>query len=422
VVADLSDQRAGLDNGKSGPVKTYGIRSFDGREKEMSLQPIKILHLIPTLLSGGAERQLANVVRGTSPGQFDHVVCVIDNAEFFGPGIRDAGYRVNEFKISEKRPFLRAASRFRAAINTEKPDIIHSRLYDANIAARLASFPGAGIPIITSLELADYEPEIIRIGGWNPHKVRGLKAIDKITASLARPYYVPCSYFVKNSYQRNFGIDEAKTQVIYNSVDPQLLSASEEDVKKIREELGLPPDAFIYLNVGRLDPQKNHKLLFQAFRKVANEVPQAYLLLAGVGRLEDELKKLALEIGIDKKTFFLGRRSDVGALLELADVFVFPSFFEGHPVALLEAMFKSLPSIASRIEVFEEVIDEGETGLLVDPDSADELTGAMVELYENGPLRKSLAEKALSEARAKYDISVIIKQWEGFYRKVNSLK
>jgi glycosyltransferase involved in cell wall biosynthesis len=388
----------------------------------MSSKPVKILHFIPTLLSGGAERQLANVVRGTSPDKFDHVVCVIDNAEFFGPGIREAGYRVNEFKISEKRPFLKAASRFRAAIKTEGPDIIHSRLYDANIAARLASLFGASIPIITSIELADYEPEIIRIGGWNPHKVRGLKAIDKITASLANPWYVPCSYFVKNSYQRNFGIDEAKTQVIYNSVDPQLLAASGEDVKRVREELGLPPDAFIYLNVGRLDPQKNHKLLFHAFREAAEEVPNSYLLLAGVGRLEAELKKLAIDLGIDKKTLFLGRRSDVGALLELADAFVFPSFFEGHPVALLEAMFKSLPSIASRIEVFEEVIDEGQTGLLVDPNSVDELKKAMVELYKNEPLRKLLAEKALSEARAKYDISVIIKQWEGFYQKVNSLK
>lgn len=388
----------------------------------MSLRPIKILHLIPTLLSGGAERQLANVVRGTAPGLFDHVVCVIDNAEFFGPGIREAGYRVNEFKISEKRPFLKAASRFRKAINTEKPDIIHSRLYDANIAARLATLFGAAIPIITSIELADYEPEIIRIGGWNPHKVRGLKAIDKLTASLAKPYYVPCSYFVKNSYQRNFGIDESKTQVIYNCIDPQLLSASGEDLTRLRDELALPPDAFIYLNVGRLDPQKNHNLLFRAFREVAGEVPNSYLLLAGVGRLEDELKQLAVALGIDKKTLFLGRRSDIGALLELADVFVFPSFFEGHPVALLEAMFKSLPSISSRIEVFEEVIDEGETGLLVDPTSVDELKKAMVELYKNGSLRKLLAEKALSEARAKYDISVIIKQWEGFYQKVNSLK
>jgi glycosyltransferase involved in cell wall biosynthesis len=422
VAPDLFDQRVGLGNGKSDPVKTHGIRSPDDREKEMSSKPVKILHLIPTLLSGGAERQLANVVRGTSPGMFDHVVCVIDNAEFFGPGIREAGYQVNEFKISEKRPFLKAASRFRNVINTERPDIIHSRLYDANIAARLGILFGKSIPIITSIELADYEPEIIRIGGWNPHKVRGLKAIDKITASLAKPWYVPCSYFVKNSYQRNFGIDEAKTQVIYNSVDPQLLSASGEDVKRVREELGLPADAFIYLNVGRLDPQKNHKVLFQAFREVSGEVPNSYLLLAGVGRLEDELKKLAVDLGIEKKTLFLGRRSDVGALLELADVFVFPSFFEGHPVALLEAMFKSLPSIASRIEVFEEVIDEGKTGLLVDPNSADELKDAMVELYKNEPLRKLLAEKALSEAKAKYDISVIIKQWEGFYQKVNSLK
>lgn len=383
-------------------------------------EPIKVLHLIPTLLSGGAERQLVNLVSNTSKEIIDHVVCVIGDASFYAPYIREANCRIIELDIFTKHPFFRTAAKFRRVVRAQKPDIIHSWLYDANISARLATFPNGKIPIVTSLQLADYEPEAARIGNWNPYKVRGLKAIDKLTAMMVKPYFVPCSEFVKNSYQRHYGIDESKTRVIYNSVDPDGLEASEDDVKNLRRELALPSNAFIYLNVGRLDPQKNHKLLFGAFKQILPEAPNAFLLLAGVGDLENELKKRCEDLGIDEKVIFLGRRNDVGALLELADVFVFPSFFEGLPVAFVEAMFKSLPCIASRIEVFQEFIDHRETGLLIDPASPGELKDAMIELYQNAPFRKSLGEKAFHTAKARFHTATTAGQWEEFYREVAS--
>lgn len=382
------------------------------------MSPIKVLHLIPSLTSGGAERQLVNLVGSTSKEIIGHVVCVINEPYFFAPNIREAGCKVIKLGISDKHPFLKAASKFRSAVRQEKPDVIHSWLYDANVSARLANLLNGKIPIVTSLQLADYEPETALVGNYNPLKVRALRAIDKFSAILAKPYFVPCSEFVKNSYQRYYGIDENKTRVIYNSVDPKLLAVSEADLKKTREKLALPSDAFIYLNVGRLDPQKNHKILFEAFRQTAAEIPNAFLLLAGVGDLEKELKKLAEDLAIDEKVIFLGRRNDVGALLELADVFVFPSFFEGLPVALIEAMFKSLPCVASQIEVFNEVITDGETGLLIDPTSPTELKDAMIKLYKNTDLRKSLGEKAFHKAKTKFHTDTTAKEWENFYRKI----
>ena len=384
------------------------------------MPPIKVLHLIPTLSSGGAERQLVNLIHNTSREIINHVVCVIGEADFFAPNIREANYKVVEMGIFAKHPFFRAALKFRQVVREEKPDIIHTWLYDANISARLASILSDKIPIVTSLQLADYEPEAGRIGNYNPHKVRALRAIDKFTSIVTKPYFVPCSYFVKNSYQRLYGTNEMKTQVIYNSVDPDLLAVSANDVQKIRENLGLSSDAFIYLNVGRLDPQKNHKVLFESFRQVSAEIPNAFLLLVGVGSLEKELKNLAENLEIDKKIVFLGRRKDVNALLELADVFVFPSFHEGLPVALVEAMFKSLPCIASRIEVFEEVISDGKMGWLIDPTSADELKDAMIELYKNADLRKTLGENAFQQAQTKFNAATSAGQWEKFYQKVKS--
>ena len=386
----------------------------------MSVHSLKVLHLLPALASGGAERQLVNLVSSTSVEKVNHVICVIGKAGFFAPFIRQVGYKIIELGVVGKHPLLRAASKFRRIIAQEKPDIIHSWLYDANVSSRLASLLNGKTPIITSLQSPDYAPETRLAGNWNPRKVQGLKMIDKLTARLANSYFVPCSESVKKSYQLYYGINEDKTQVIYNSVVPKMLMVLEDDLDRLHREFKIPNDAFIYLSVGRLDKPKNHKILISAFQKVLPEIPNAYLLIVGAGDLESELKKQAKDYQISERVLFLGRRKDVGTLLEAADVFVFPSLFEGLGIALVEAMFKSLACIASRIEVFEEVLTDGETGLLFDPTSVDELKDAMVELYKNEELRKKLGENALSRAQEKFHASTTARQWEDFYLKVKS--
>ena len=381
------------------------------------MPPIRILHVIPTLSSGGAERQLASLVCHPGTPSLEHIVCVIGGPDFFSSQIKEAGVEVRELGISRKHPFLETARRLRAIVRETKPDIIHSRLYDANISSRLATLPGRSIPIITSLELSDYEPQVIALGGWNPNKVRVLKAIDKLTASLTHPHFVPCSNFVKNSYQRNYGIAERDVTVINNGVDSDAMPGAA-DITDFRRELGLPDDAFVYLHVGRLDAQKNHRLIFEAFAEISKRNPNFFLLLAGTGLLESELTNQIDALGLNRQVLFLGRRDDVGALLELADIFVLPSFFEGHPVALVEAMFKSLPCIASRIEVFEDVLEDRVTGILIDPTSPEELAAAMNELYQNPQLRKLLGENAFRLASEKYTLAQTAKSWETLYHQI----
>lgn len=371
-------------------------------------------------MSGGAERQLVNLVRSTSDDVVTHVVCVIDDPSFFQADVLSAGYPVISFGINKKRPFFEAASRFRRVIADERPDVIHSWLYDANIAARMAVFPSRRMPIITSLQLADYEPEAARIGNWNPYKIFGLRMIDRVTSWFARPHFVACSEFVLRSYEKHFGFGGSDASVIFNSVDPAALSTPGKRPEELRSQLGLPTDAFVYLNVGRLDPQKNHRSLFEAFAHVLTEVRDAYLLLAGAGQMDAGLKTLATELGIGSRVLFLGRRDDIGTLLELADVFVFPSLFEGLPVALVEAMFFSLPCIASEIPVFREVIEDGVNGLLVDPHSPSELGHAMIKLSNDPGLRTSLGERAFELVNKRFHTVQTAPRWEDLYRQMST--
>ena len=379
----------------------------------------KIFHIIPTLASGGAERQLVDVVCNTSNEKFSHTVCMLGQYEFFAPVLKQKGHEVINLNLSGKHPWLSAAKEIVPVIQKRQPDIIHSWLYDAHITARLSAvLTGLKIPLLASLQNSDYEQETIVGGNWSPKKVEVLRLIDKFSARLSKPHFVACSKFVASSYINKLRIEQSQMSVIYNSVDPQTLICEPDEPQKIRHSLKIPADGFVYINIGRLDPQKGQVYLLQAFQKVLRQVPQAYLVIIGIGKLESSLKELAKSLKIEHRVFFLGVRRDIGACLEMADVFVFPSLFEGLGVVLVEAMSKSIACVASRLEVLQEVIEDEVSGLLVTPKSDTELAEAMIKIYERDDLRDKLRWEGFRKAEAKFFSEMLMPEWEKLYLNV----
>ncbi|MFN0279630.1 MAG: glycosyltransferase [Pyrinomonadaceae bacterium] len=382
----------------------------------------RILHIIPSLESGGAEKQLANLVTNTSEQKFSHHICTFRNSEFFAPEIQKAGYVVQELDIAGKHPWLAGAIRLLPVIRKYKPDLICSWLFDAGIVSRLTWLRHFRIPIINTLHLTQYDRETIDGGNWSPTKVEVLRLVDKLTAKITQPYFAACSEEVKRSYCRHLRIDESRITTIYNGIDPTNLVCDVYESERIRDELGFSRDTFVYLSVGRLAPQKNYALLLRVFSQLLTTIPQARLVIVGVGPIEAELTKLANSLQITSKVHFLGERKDIGACLEMADVFVMPSLFEGMPLALLEAMFKELPCIVSRIEVLKEVIEDNKNGLLIDPNTPNELLEAMIKLYEDPELKARLGQRAKNDAERRFHISKIASQWESYFTNVLDAK
>jgi len=204
---------------------------------------------------------------------------------------------------------------------------------------------------------------------------------------------------------------------MYNSIDPSSLACEEGAPEQLRREFGIPNDALVFLNVGSMDLSKGQEGLLRAFTQVADAEPRAYLMIAGDGTLMSDLRLHADQLGVASRVRFAGQRSDIGACLEMADVFVFPSLVEGLPIAPLEAMMKGLPCIASRIKPLREVFRHGETGLLVTPGSADELAAAMIDLARDPIRRKALGEQAREEAMRRFHCRTAISEWEELYRQ-----
>lgn len=171
--------------------------------------------------------------------------------------------------------------------------------------------------------------------------------------------------------------------------------------KKYCEELNIPENATIFISVGELISRKNHICAIEAFAKAA--MANAYYIICGIGELEEELQVKICELGLSEKVKLLGYRLDVKEILRASDVYIFPSFQEGLPVALMEAMACGIPCLVSKIRGNTDLIDEGKGGLFFEPTDNNELAKLMIQMYENKS-RISIWGKYNQERVKEFDI------------------
>ena len=153
------------------------------------------------------------------------------------------------------------------------------------------------------------------------------------------------------------------------------------DKSQKRKEIGVPDDSFVLLSVGELNKNKNHEVIIKAVAKLDN--PNIYYLICGEGSLDDYLKQIIIELNIEKQVKLLGFRKDVNEIYKAADVFVFPSYREGLPFSLMEAMASGLPVICSNIRGNTDLIEDGKGGYLVEPNDVWELSDLIMKTKSN---------------------------------------
>lgn len=183
--------------------------------------------------------------------------------------------------------------------------------------------------------------------------------------------------------------------------------------EKLRE-LGLPVDAVVLLSVGELIKRKNHKTAIKAVAKINN--PNVYYVICGTGGLEEHLKELAISLGIANRVKLLGYRTDVSEIFKASDVFVFPSYQEGLPVALMESMASGMPCVVSNIRGNVDLIEDGKGGYLIGPEDTDGFTNSILRLLDNAELRVSLGSHNIDEVK-KYGLAAVIAEMQRIYSK-----
>ncbi|MDY8136288.1 glycosyltransferase family 4 protein [Aquimarina sp. 2201CG5-10] len=332
------------------------------------------------------------------------------------------GIRVIPVEMTRKiTPFkdIKAVYQLYKIFKKEKPDIVHSHTPKAGtlsmIAAKLAGVPHrlhtiAGLPLL------------VATGG----KRKLLDAVEKLTYSCATMIY-PNSYGLKDIIIENKYTKTDKLKVIANGSSNGIDTShfdpshySEEDKQALLNELNIKPSDIVFVFVGRLVKDKGLNELIEAFIKLNKEYSQAKLLL--VGTYEKELDPLLPasenEINTNKSIISVGWQKDVRPYFVISDVLAFPSYREGFPNVVMQAGALGLPCIVTDINGCNEIISEGENGLIIPVKNTDALYNSMRKIIEDKNLLRNLSKKSRSSIKELYERQHV---WNALLDEYNEL-
>jgi glycosyltransferase involved in cell wall biosynthesis len=224
-------------------------------------------------------------------------------------------------------------------------------------------------------------PTVVRFGLLSdPYPFSSLRRKIYAWARARKQQWIAVSENNRKLICESFEIPDNEVLRIYNGVK-QIPDSSTDNERKtqstlrhqVRRELGLPETSRLALTVGRLDPQKGYSDLIPVIPYIVREFPDVRFVWVGDGEQRDYLVSKVREYNVEDKVFFLGYRSDVPRFLKAADLFVFPTHYEGHSNALNEAMAQSLPIIASDASSVPEFISDKVHGRLFHTGDSHEL-------------------------------------------------
>jgi glycosyltransferase involved in cell wall biosynthesis len=288
---------------------------------------------------------------------------------------------------------------FVRALRQDRPQVFHAYL-SWPLAAKYPLFAAviARVPaVVATVQLFPDFP----IGHSNYVQERLLAAF------VGR--YVAVSQDIATRLVETFHWPPRKVEVIHNGVLIERFQESPDPT--LRRELAGGSDAPVVLTLARLDPQKGLDVLVRA----AAQVPSVRFVLAGEGPERRSLETQVRSLGLDDRFLFLGRRSDVPALLAASDVFVLPSLYEGSSLAVLEAMAAGKPVISSAIRGTDELVVPGESGLLVEPGDADALALSLRRVLAEPAFGAQLGARAHERARQFFSADLVAKRVSVLY-------
>jgi glycosyltransferase involved in cell wall biosynthesis len=216
---------------------------------------------------------------------------------------------------------------------------------------------------------------------------------------------------ITDYFRDHIGVPADRLHVIPNGA-PQFTHDSQAR-NRMRAVLGMDDSSFVCLYVGRLEAVKDLGTLLKAVVKLSEPARRIIrVLLAGDGSERTALESMCRSLGIGATVTFLGARSDVPALLGMADAFVMTSSTEGLPMALIEAMAAGLPCVATAVGGIPELLS-GDAGLVVPPNEPEAVAHALTRLAGDEPLRRQIAVRALRKVERQYGLEPVVTSYLG---------
>jgi len=343
---------------------------------------------------GGAERLLVDIVKNLDRDNFSASVICLKRFGFWGMELKKQGtplFLAGWGKFFWLFGFLNLVK----ILKKEKPDIVHTHLFGADVfgilAARLA---GVKVIIATEHNL-NYQEGFLK------------RFIKSWTMGFAQKI-VAVSEAVRNYAVSSGRIPKEKIEIIYNGVELEKFLNAERKYEKKNE--------IIVGSIGRLTEQKGFDFLIEAGALLKDE--KINFFIAGEGKDRKKLEKQIKKGNLGDKIKLLGWQKDTKEFFDSLDIFVLPSRWEGFGIAILEAGLAGLPVIASKVDGIKEIIQDNADGLLFEKGNVRELAEKINYLAGNPEEREKLAVNLRNKVKEKFSIEKIVREYENLYLRL----
>lgn len=369
---------------------------------------MKLLHIITSLSTGGAERALHNVLAGGLAQWGDSAVLSLGDEGYFGEPIRQCGVPVYALGMRRGVPGPLAVMRLARLVRALCPIIIQGWMYHGNLAAWLAQ------------QMVPARPAL----AWNIRQsLYSLLGEKRLTRQVIRanrrisgaPDALLYNSHLSRRQHEAYGFRSDRGRVIPNGFDLAALGPDPLAGRAVRASLGIPERAVVIGHVARLHPMKDHARFVRAAVRVAREREDVHVVL--VGR-EVVASNVALASGVpgslDARFHWLGEREDVHGLMRAMDAFCQSSWSEAFPNVLGEAMATGVPCVAT--DVGDSALIVGDTGVVVPPEDDNALFQGLMMLVDKNPAeRRAMGRDARSRIGSNFALSAVVNEYAALY-------
>ena len=369
-----------------------------------------VYHVVPSLGTGGTQRQVVEYLRRTGPGQPVHLIALFDSNDRFlrelehsgiEPVILVRGCRTNRLGRAAVRflPNTTALIALTARLRSSPPSCVVSWLFQANViaasAARLAGVPRV-VASVRNMSTWKSWPGFRRWWYW---------LADRLTAPLNDVIFAN-SQAAADDFVRWTRLSDLLVEVVPNGLDVDaLLAAPDTDV---RQRYGLPSDLPVLLTVGRLSFEKDQETLIRSCARLATRMQRWHLFVVGHGVLETRLRQLVEDLGLNAQVNFPGGVDDPQSYYRAATLFVLSSRIEGLPNALIEAQVFGVAAVTTDCGGAGDVVVDGQTGRVVPIGDVDTLARNIEELLREDETRAAMGRAAAEAGRGEFDVQEMV--------------
>lgn len=372
-------------------------------EMEEKESPLRILHITFNMDFGGTEQVIRQLVINLPADEFENrVLCIDGHVGKIGQQITEEGVPVRAIKRAPGFDWGMAQD-IRREIRDHRIDIVHCHQYTPWVYGWLAHI---GTPAkVFFTEHGRFHPDRYRF------KAMFINPLIAVTTHTI----IAISRATRDSLARYEFVPRSKIRVIYNGI--RGLKRDDQIALRTRRELGIPDDAFVMGTVARLDPVKNQGMMLEAFAGVLSNNSGSWLLMVGDGPDRAMLEEKAKSLGVSPNVVFAGFQAYPENYLAAMDLFLLSSHTEGTSMTLLEALSMGIPAVATAVGGNPEIIDDGKTGYLTNPNEIDDFRDAVLRFQSQGKtFRKELSEACQQRFAKRFSVATLVDNYAACYR------